>query len=139
MNSFVEYIHLIFSYIYIYIYRGPSSLWTLHPLGRTRPLGGPSTLEGPSTLRTKIFESLVRSRPLGGPSTLWTCYIFYLVEGPSILGFSSFSPFRRSVHPVYWIEFSPSMGSVLFCGLYNFHPMGVRPFCGLIRILNSKT
>ena len=110
--------------LHIYFLEGPSTLRTkiLEPLVRFRPLRGPSTLwtchifyplEGPSTLRTKILEPLVRSRPLRGPSTLWTCHIFYPLEGLSTFGLSSFSPFRRSIHPMCWIEFSLSMGSVL--------------------------
>ena len=144
---------------------GPSTLQTrnFHPQVRSCPLGGPSTsvdslqiypLEGSSTLWTKIFHPLMRSRPLGGPSTLWTYYILYTLEGPStlwtkifeslvgpsILGLSSFSPFRRFVHSVDQVEFLPSKESVHFCGLYIiFTLQGVRSFCGLTRILSSKT
>ena len=77
VNSFVEYIHLIFSYIY----GGPSSLWTLHPLGRSRPLGSPS-----------ILCTGQNFHPLWGPSSFVDCIIFTLQESVHFVDLSHILP-----------------------------------------------
>ena len=77
-------------------------------------------LGGPFTLMVKILESLVTFRPLGGPSTLWTCRVFYPLEGPANLRskilepFWEFSPFTRSIHSVDMSHIFPSLGSIHF-------------------------
>ena len=53
------------------------------------------SLGGPFTLRAMIFESLVWFRPLGGPSTLWTCHIFFPLEGSSTLTTKILEPLVR--------------------------------------------
>ena len=52
-------------------------------------------LGGPFTFVAKIFESLVTFRPLVGPSTLWTCHIFYPLEGLSNLRSKVIEPLVR--------------------------------------------
>ena len=52
-------------------------------------------LGGPFTLGAMIFESLVWFRPLGGPSTLWTCHIFFPLEGLSTLTTKILEPLVR--------------------------------------------
>ena len=71
-------------------------------------------LGGPFTLMAKIFESLVTFRPLGGPSTLWTCHIFYPLEGLSNLR-------SKVVEPLVW--FRPLGGPSIHWTRHIFFPL----------------
>ena len=61
------------------------------------------------------------SRPLGCLSTLWTCYKFYLLEGPSTLWTKIFEPLVGLSTFVELIEFSHS-GALSTLGLGSFSP-----------------
>ena len=70
-------------------------------------------LGGPFTLMAKIFEALVTFRPLGGPSTLWTCHIFYPLEG--------LSNFRsKVVKPLVWFRPLGRPCTLWSCYIFTF-------------------
>ena len=91
-------------------------------------------LGGPFTLRAMIFESLVWFRPLGGPSTLWTCHIFFPLEGSSTLMTKILEPLVRSralrgpstlrtkiLEPL--VRFRPLGGPSTLWTCHNFYPL----------------